>query len=114
MVQVMDAFRLDMERTMSYENPSISAWDHAETDWVPQVYNDECEKRKASKPKVVEIQGNCQVDYWSKGHIISSSKEFIDETVRDVLGDEGMGKSYDIILEGEDEMLAYQRIQKRK
>ncbi|MCJ8329840.1 MAG: transposase [Lentisphaeria bacterium] len=112
--QVMDAFRLDMERTMSYENPTISAWDHAETDWVPQTYKDECDKRKASKPKVVNIQGNCQVDYWTKGHIISSSKEFIDETVRDVFGEEGMSKSYDILLEGDQEMLAYQRIQTRK
>ncbi|MCJ8328573.1 MAG: hypothetical protein HRT89_00815 [Lentisphaeria bacterium] len=110
--QVMDAFRLDMERTMSYETPTITAWEHAETDWVPQAYKDECEKRKVSKPKVLEIQGNCQVDYWTKGCIISSSKEFMDETVQDIFGEEGISKSYDILLDGEDEMLAYQRIQK--
>ncbi|NQZ69678.1 MAG: transposase [Lentisphaeria bacterium] len=112
--QVMDAFRLDMERTMSYENPTISAWEHSETDWVPQAYKDECDKRKASKPKVLEIHGNCQVDYWTKGYIISSDKKFMDETVQDIFGKEAMNKSYDILLDGEQELLSYQRIQARK
>ncbi|MCJ8329371.1 MAG: transposase [Lentisphaeria bacterium] len=114
MVQVMDAFKRDMERTMSYENPSITAWEHAETDWVPHAYKDECEKRQSKKAKVLEIQGNCQVDYWTRGCIISSSQRFMDETVEEIYGNEVKTKHFDILVESEQELLAYKCVKNWK
>ncbi|NQZ67617.1 MAG: hypothetical protein HRT89_06065, partial [Lentisphaeria bacterium] len=111
--QVMDAFKRDMERTMSYENPSITAWGHTETDWLPQAYKDECDKRQSKKAKVLEIQGNCQVDYWTRGCIISSSQKFMDETIEELF-DEEKRKHFDILVENEQELLAYKCVKKWK
>ncbi|MCJ8331949.1 MAG: hypothetical protein MJH11_18455, partial [Lentisphaeria bacterium] len=62
----------------------------------------------------LEIQGNCQVDYWTRGCIISSSQKFMDETVEEIYGDEVKTKHFDILVESEQELLAYKCVKNWK